>query len=116
MADSHAVFGTEPDCCRQFAFNPRSGKMFTQRRRVRRDTAYPSAPSAPLRDYIWSMPCPSRAAGHKVRRRSFRQTSGSMQSWSIRFPPHGNRRIPKVDTLLKDWAHRTPKQFRFASG
>ena len=41
MADSHAVFGTEPNCCRQFAFNPRSKKRITQRRRVRRDTAQP---------------------------------------------------------------------------
>jgi hypothetical protein len=41
MADSHAVFGTEPDCCRQFAGNPPSEKMITQRRRVRRDTAQP---------------------------------------------------------------------------
>ena len=40
MADSHAVFGSAPNCYRQFAFNPRSRKMFTQRRRERRDTAH----------------------------------------------------------------------------
>ena len=39
MADSHAVFGTEPNCYRQFACNAPSRKMITQRRRERRDTA-----------------------------------------------------------------------------
>jgi hypothetical protein len=38
MADSHALFGSEPTITAEVAFKPRTRKMFTQRRRGRRDT------------------------------------------------------------------------------
>jgi len=41
MADSHTVFGTEPNCCRPVCLQSTFPKVFTQRRRVRRDTAQP---------------------------------------------------------------------------